>query len=171
MICLSMGYPDFENERKLIDRSRFHQEPITPLTDRETFRKIQGEVEKVYIHEDIQRYIVSLVSATRDHELLELGASPRATMDLAAMARSLAGRKRLCNSQRREQSVWRRDYPPPGCKRKGAPAGSQKGRNSGRNQREDRFLRQEKAGREEAKIQTSGCGDREGVVAGTQNIL
>lgn len=90
MICLSMGYPDFENERKLIDRSRFHQEPITPLTDRETFRKMQGEVEKVYIHEDIQRYIVSLVSATRDHELLELGASPRATMDLAAMARSLA---------------------------------------------------------------------------------
>lgn len=38
----------------------------------------------------IRRYIVSLVSATRSHELISQGASPRASIALAKMARAMA---------------------------------------------------------------------------------
>ena len=51
---------------------------------------MQEEVKKVKISSDISKYIVSLVSATRNNDLLSLGASPRATLALISSAQAYA---------------------------------------------------------------------------------
>ena len=44
----------------------------------------------MFVHRDIARYIIELVSKTRNSPLIRRGASPRATLSLAAMARACA---------------------------------------------------------------------------------
>lgn len=51
---------------------------------------MQQAVREVYIAGDVEDYIVRLVHATREHEAVELGASPRAMMALYNAAQSLA---------------------------------------------------------------------------------
>ena len=51
---------------------------------------MQDEVSKVYIHDRIVDYIVELVHLTRNSKDLARGASPRATLALADMAKALA---------------------------------------------------------------------------------
>ena len=48
------------------------------------------EASGVYIHDSLCRYIVSLVDATRNQELFELGASPRSTLSLVKLSKTLA---------------------------------------------------------------------------------
>lgn len=51
---------------------------------------LQDAVAKTYVHEDVVAYIVALVGATRNHEALERGASPRATLAVTAMSKAIA---------------------------------------------------------------------------------
>lgn len=51
---------------------------------------MQSEVQNVFVSDDMARYIVSLISATRRHPLLSRGASPRATLSLTDMAKAVA---------------------------------------------------------------------------------
>jgi MoxR-like ATPase len=50
----------------------------------------QEVVKGTFIHEQIQRYIVALVYATRKHDDVILGASPRASLDLFRSSQALA---------------------------------------------------------------------------------
>ena len=54
------------------------------------FLEMQSEVQNVFVSDDMARYIVSLISATRKHPLLSRGASPRATLSLTDMAKAVA---------------------------------------------------------------------------------
>ena len=47
-------------------------------------------VREVYLCDDIRRYIAQIVRATREHEVVELGASPRASIALARASQALA---------------------------------------------------------------------------------
>ncbi|SIC22642.1 methanol dehydrogenase transcriptional regulatory protein MoxR [Mycobacteroides abscessus subsp. abscessus] len=47
-------------------------------------------VEAVSVHPDVLRYIVALAAATRSHSHVEVGASPRAELDLVQMSRARA---------------------------------------------------------------------------------
>ena len=51
---------------------------------------MQGEVEQVFIHDAVYDYIARLVKATREHDMLELGVSPRAVLAVVRMARAHA---------------------------------------------------------------------------------
>lgn len=87
MACLSMGYPEFEDEVRLaMGKEEPRRQQIPAVCSGEDFLNMQGESQEVFIHERICDYIVSLVSATRNHEALSLGASPRGTIALARMA-------------------------------------------------------------------------------------
>ena len=48
------------------------------------------EAEQIYVHQAIYKYMVRLVNKTRQHDMIELGISPRGTVALAAMAKSCA---------------------------------------------------------------------------------
>ena len=51
---------------------------------------IQDEVANTYVSETVVRYIVDLITATRTHEYLLRGASPRATLSVTAVAKAVA---------------------------------------------------------------------------------
>lgn len=92
LLKLSIGYPDQEDERVMLSRY-ISAEPLAelqPVTDGETVVALQKAVREISIHPDVMEYIVQTVSATRSHNALTLGASPRATIALAHAAQAAA---------------------------------------------------------------------------------
>ncbi len=100
LLKVVIGYPTREEE-KLIIRQNITNEKKTvrPLLRPEEILEVQKIVEKIYIDEKIERYIVDIVFATRvpaEYGLKDLGsiisfgASPRASISLARAARSYA---------------------------------------------------------------------------------
>ena len=51
---------------------------------------MQQAAEKVFVHDSLYEYIVSLVEATRTSEMFAMGASPRASIALLRMSRAMA---------------------------------------------------------------------------------
>ncbi|MEG1256138.1 MoxR family ATPase [Clostridium sp.] len=89
---LSMGYPSYNDEIKMMDRF-IGRDPIDILQATITMEEInyvQENYNKVHISDDIRRYILDLVSATRSHSEIELGCSPRATLNLMKGCQALA---------------------------------------------------------------------------------
>lgn len=92
MICISMGYPDIHEEINII-KSHYRQHPldnISPVIDKETLCRLKGQVKNVFVHDAVYEYIARLVTATRNHEMLKLGMSPRGTLALCRMAQGMA---------------------------------------------------------------------------------
>lgn len=92
MICMSMGYPDRENEIAIL-KGRGEGNPldqIFPVIRAEELVMMQKEVEQIFIHDRIYEYLAELAAETRRHPMLELRISPRGTLALAKMARASA---------------------------------------------------------------------------------
>jgi MoxR-like ATPase len=93
VLRIAMGYPDEMAERRI---ARRHQAVAEPLDDVPTV--IEGErvlelaaaSRTVHVSEDVERYGVALVRATRDHADVRLGASPRASVALYRVAQAWA---------------------------------------------------------------------------------
>ena len=92
MICVSMGYPDFESEVQIAKgmSQRSKVADMKPVINAQQLRVLQQEAEAVYVDESIYAYITSLMTATRDHAYVELGVSPRGTIACVRMARAWA---------------------------------------------------------------------------------
>jgi MoxR-like ATPase len=63
---------------------------IAPVVGVEEFLRMRRVVEEIYASEAVLRYVVSVTSATREHEDVYLGASPRASRMLLAASRARA---------------------------------------------------------------------------------
>lgn len=100
LLKVVIGYPSREEEKQIIHQNITNEKKhIQPLLKPEEIIEAQKVVEKIYIDEKIERYIVDIVFATRfpsDYGLNDLasiiafGASPRASISLARAARSYA---------------------------------------------------------------------------------
>ena len=92
MLRLRMGYPDESEEEEMLARfnSSNPMEDVKPVADGAEIVGLQNLVQQVYIDPVLINYMVQLVQATRSHEDVELGASPRATMGLHRCSQSLA---------------------------------------------------------------------------------
>ncbi len=97
MLRLRLGYPAPQEEMSMLDSQQF-QHPINSLSQVvsvEELQEAQAAVRTVFVNPEIKQYIVSLVTATRQHPDLYLGASPRGALALyrTAQARAaIAGR-------------------------------------------------------------------------------
>ena len=92
IIRLSLGYPDPKDEVTMV-LNRQEGNPlktIRTILTREQLIELQDEVEKTYISNSIVTYIVRLIGATRQHPEIQRGASPRATLAVAAMSKAVA---------------------------------------------------------------------------------
>lgn len=92
MICMNVGYPDMEYELEIV-KGRIRQDPlqeVTPVMGISELLEIRRQVGGVYIHDAVYQYMGRLVTATRQHSLIELGVSPRGTIALAKMVQALA---------------------------------------------------------------------------------
>jgi MoxR-like ATPase len=89
---ISIGYPDLAAELAIIDEHAAGEplDALRPVTDARQLREVVEAVRQVLVRPEVRRYAVELVSATRRHPDLRLGASPRATLQLVRAARAQA---------------------------------------------------------------------------------
>jgi MoxR-like ATPase len=92
MMCLSMGYPTASEEADMLrgvgDDIPFNE--ISSVTAPEELKAYQKSIRSVCVSDDMMDYIVALVSATRNHSMLRLGGSPRASRALFKASKALA---------------------------------------------------------------------------------
>jgi len=89
---LSLGYPSAKDEMAMVT-ARQQGDPLARLQQllhTQDIAAMQQEVAATHVHEDVVRYIVELIHATRNNELITRGASPRATLAVTAMAKAIA---------------------------------------------------------------------------------
>lgn len=89
---ISMGYPTLEEEIAIIDSRRTENpiDSVKPVTSVKAVQTLRTIVSNVHIDPEVSKYIVLLVSATRRHEKLALGASPRASLALMRISQAYA---------------------------------------------------------------------------------
>lgn len=89
---LSMGYPDPAAELAMVDShgSGSPLDDLEPVVDADEIAKLADVVRGVHVAEAVRSYVIALVTATRTHRDLRLGASPRATLHLLRAARASA---------------------------------------------------------------------------------
>ena len=92
MVCLSLGYPEPKDEITMLlqRQGKDPMESVSPVVSAEELMQMQEMVEQTFISDEIAAYIVALADATRRSDLLLRGVSPRATLALAALSKSLA---------------------------------------------------------------------------------
>ena len=90
MVQLSVGYPGIQDEIALLcDRGK--KNPLDQVSQVLTVGELlmmQKEVREISVSPLIYQYIAHLASATRNHEAIRLGVSPRGSLALAAMAKA-----------------------------------------------------------------------------------
>ena len=92
MISVSMGYPDHQSLVELL-RDRQRENPLEnakTVVTREEVLELQKEVQEIYVADQVLDYVAHLAEATRNHELITLGLSPRGTLALVRMAKAAA---------------------------------------------------------------------------------
>jgi len=90
MVKMELGYPDEEAERRMLRLSGDPVMEVEAVVGPEEVLQMRRMVEAVHASEAVLRYVVSVTSATREHEAAYLGASPRASRMLLAAARARA---------------------------------------------------------------------------------
>ena len=92
MVRLSLGYPSRKDEVNMV-LSRQKGNPLATLTPLFTTNQVEylrTLVAQTYVGEPVVNYIVELIDATRHHDDILRGASPRATLAVTAMAKAIA---------------------------------------------------------------------------------
>jgi MoxR-like ATPase len=92
LLRVRMGYPDEGEEAAIL--TRFRQEnPLDELTgvlDGGEILELQRNCRRVYVEDSVSRYITALTRATRHHDKIKLGASPRASLGLYSASQAHA---------------------------------------------------------------------------------
>ncbi|MBL1066768.1 MoxR family ATPase [Streptomyces sp. 7-21] len=97
MARISVGYPSAEAEMRMLESHGGYSplDAMRPATHAQEIAKLIQSVRDVHVSDSVRRYVVDLITGTRTHPELRLGASPRATLHLlraAKAAAALAGR-------------------------------------------------------------------------------
>lgn len=93
MMKLSLGYPAADDEVEILRRRQSRQQDsiaVKQVTDADALNAAKVAVENVHVHEDLLRYMVDLVTATRTEGRIAVGASPRASLALLSLSRAWA---------------------------------------------------------------------------------
>ena len=106
MMKLKIGYPDKKEEKEIMNRMSTKQDiQLNKIIGKEEIFKARELVDRVYLDEKVQDYIVDIIFATRNQEatvngklakikelegLIDFGASPRASIALALAAKTHA---------------------------------------------------------------------------------
>jgi len=92
LMRIAIGYPAEREENQMLLRYE-RAEPLEGLqavVAAEELLEMQQRVRQVAVEESVREYIVRVTRATREHEAVELGVSPRGTLALYRAAQALA---------------------------------------------------------------------------------
>ncbi|NJK46091.1 MAG: MoxR family ATPase [Pleurocapsa sp. SU_196_0] len=99
MFKVVISYPGFHEEMTVVDRVSMKFEAIQEKLSLEELVALQGMADRVYVHPNVTEYAVRLARATRDpaevkagelKKYINIGASPRASVNLILGAKALA---------------------------------------------------------------------------------
>jgi MoxR-like ATPase len=92
MMRLRMGYPDIEDEKSILRQQTLRSpvERLVPVMHSEDVLALQNEVREVTVDESLVDYLIRIVRATRESDLLDLGVSPRGSLALYHAAQAVA---------------------------------------------------------------------------------
>ncbi len=92
LMRVALGYPSKQDENAILLRYE-RQDPLAtlePVIQAEDLLGMQEQVKSVSVEESVREYMVDVVRATREHEAVELGVSPRGTLALYRTVQALA---------------------------------------------------------------------------------
>jgi MoxR-like ATPase len=92
LMRVRMGYPSFEDEKDIL-RRHVSGEPVAsvePIMSSADVLEMQAAARRVRVDDALADYLLRVVKATRDSEILDLGVSPRASLALYHTAQAIA---------------------------------------------------------------------------------
>ena len=92
LMRLRLDYPNQSEERLILQRFKENQplQDVQPVLSAEYLKVLQAMIRRVRVDPSVETYIVDLVRATRNHNAIELGVSPRGTLALYRAAQAHA---------------------------------------------------------------------------------
>ncbi len=93
IVKLRIGYPNPEEEQEILERRLLRKDDAVSMdavVTPQIFFAMRQYIEEVYVHPDVQRYIVDLVTRIRHHRQVVIGASPRGSLALLKLTRAWA---------------------------------------------------------------------------------
>lgn len=92
LVRLSLGYPGLEEEGKMLDRlQKGHPiDDLAPVVSAAEMIACQRAAREIHVDEKVRRYVLDIVRASREHDDVQLGGSPRASIALFRTAQALA---------------------------------------------------------------------------------
>ncbi|MGG7162867.1 AAA family ATPase [Clostridium ihumii] len=89
---ISLGYPTYSEEKNIMDlfNKKDPLEELESVISMEEIRYVQENYSDVYVSNEIKEYILNIIAATRKHQEIELGCSPRATLNLMKASQAYA---------------------------------------------------------------------------------
>jgi MoxR-like ATPase len=98
LMRIHLGYPSPDDERRILSLqpARTALRDLQPVMDAEEVLALQAATDRVRLEDSLANYVIAIAAATREHEELQVGLSPRGSLALAQAARAaaiLAGRE------------------------------------------------------------------------------
>ncbi len=93
IVKLKIGYPTVEEEQEILERRRRRKDDritLNPVVTPDAFSAMRQYVEDIFVHPDVERYIVDLAAMTRQHRQVAIGVSPRGSLALLKLTRAWA---------------------------------------------------------------------------------
>jgi MoxR-like ATPase len=84
LLCIQVGYPDEDEEQAILHRFKYDEplETLQPVVPAEQMLALQRAIRHVHWQPEVERYLLAIVRATREHASVQLGVSPRGTLAL-----------------------------------------------------------------------------------------
>jgi len=109
LMRVNLGYPTLDEEVSILHQQIVHHpiDDLKPVLNAEILLQMQQAVTQIHLDDSVIRYIAEIVHATRSHEELSLGASPRGSLALmrASQAMAMIAGKDYVDPQRVKQVV------------------------------------------------------------------
>jgi MoxR-like ATPase len=92
LMQVQLGYPSESEEDEIILRYQRDDplEELRPVASTADVLELQRQVTEIHVNTDVRHYVLQVVRATREHEAVELGVSPRGTLALFKASQALA---------------------------------------------------------------------------------
>ena len=97
LLRLGVGYPTREQEWEVLERRLAHRSDevtLEPRASAEDLLAMRQAIERVHVDQSVGRYIVDVVTATRESTRVQVGASPRGSLAVLKLTRSRAALQR-----------------------------------------------------------------------------
>src|SRR6266571_3102882 len=92
MMNIKLGYPNVSDEMNILDTHQFHHplDDLEQIMVAEELVVIQKQIRSIHVDPSIREYIVAIANATRNHNNIYLGSSPRGSLALYRTSQALA---------------------------------------------------------------------------------